>query len=75
MPQSSTTLLASGQRLQCDFIRDCKLSGLCYNGGTCVTVEEGGYYCQCPAEFTGLVCQDRVSQHFKYQTLDFNLND
>ena len=65
MPQSSSIQLASsGQRLQCDFIRNCSFNNLCYNGGKCVSVEEGGYYCQCPTEFTGLICQDRVSQHF-----------
>jgi hypothetical protein len=42
----------------CDAVSDCSL-GLCLNGGTCVKVQ-GSYYCECPPDYTGLICQEKV---------------
>lgn len=45
----------------CDAINDCAMDNLCMNGGTCKSSHYGGYYCLCPEDYEGLICQKRVS--------------
>jgi len=44
----------------CDAVRSCDMPGLCLNGGTCVLVPDGGYYCECSQDYTGLICEEKV---------------
>ena len=46
----------------CDAIVNCDISNLCLNGGTCITTpDKDGYYCECPPDFTGLICDEKVT--------------
>ena len=45
----------------CDAIVNCDIGGLCLNGGTCHSNDDkDGYYCECPPNYTGLICEEKV---------------
>lgn len=48
-------------RAYCDPIANCSIApDLCHNGGECINLTTGGYYCKCTEEFEGPACEKRV---------------
>ena len=54
-------------RVYCDPIWDCSAPDLCLNGGICKNTTSQGYYCECPNNYEGIICEKKVN--FCYRSL------
>ncbi len=54
-------------------IGNCCNSSPCQNGGVCNPLASGGYYCSCPAGWTGVNCQTCNFKYVNYILITFSL--